>query len=299
VQKNGPDGLSIGVVFPQTEIGTDTETIAEYARVADDLGFDHLLAYEHVLGVDPGANPDWNGSFDYDDTFHDPLTLYSHLAAVTEEITFVTGVLVLPQRQTALVAKQAAQLDLLSGGRLRLGVANGWNEPEYVAMGADFDSRADRIEEQIRVLRRLWTEESVEFEGEYHSLPGVGIRPGPAQERVPVWLGGMAPAVLDRVARVGDGWIPELDPGDRAEVFFDRLGNRLRAHDRDPADVGVQARLKVDPGDPEAWIAGVEFWGDLGAEYVAINPLYNGLSGTEHTDFLATVGEELSAAGLL
>lgn len=299
MQSNGVDGIDVGVVLPQTEIGTDPEVLAEYARTAEREGFDHVLAYEHVLGVDPAANPEWEGSFDVEDPFHDPLTLFSHLAAVTDSVEFVTGVLILPQRQTALVAKQAAQLDLLSAGRLRLGVANGWNEPEYVAMGADFESRADRIEEQIDVCRRLWTEDSVEFDGEYHSLPGVGISPGSVQRPIPVWLGGMAPAVLDRVARVGDGWIPELDPGERAVTFFDRLRTRLDEHGRDPAEVGVQARLKVSPGNPREWVEGVRSWAEIGAEYVAVDPLYHGLAGAEHVDFLETVGGALEDRGLL
>lgn len=293
MQPNGVDGIEVGVVFPQTEIGTDPGVMREYARTAERAGFDHLLAYEHVLGVDPGANPEWEGSFDYRDPFHEPLTLFSHLAAPTDSIEFVTGVLVLPQRRTALVAKQAAQLDVLSEGRLRLGVANGWNEPEFVGMGADFDSRARRIEEQIDVVRRLWTEETVEFDGEYHTLPGVGINPRPVQPRLPVWLGGMAPPVIDRVARLAEGWIPELEPGDRAATYFDRLRSRARAHDRDPGEIGIQARLKLSPESPQQWAEGVEAWAELGAEYVAINPLYNGLEGPEHVEFLERVADAL------
>lgn len=299
MHETGVDGTEVGVVFPQTEIGRDPDVVTGYVETVDGLGYDHLLAYEHVLGVDPAANPGWEGSFDLSDPFHEPLTLFSACAPTTEDLTFVTGILVLPQRRTALVAKQAAQLDRLASGRLRLGVANGWNELEYVALGADFGTRARRIEEQIEVLRRLWTERSVEFDGEFHELPGVGINPPPVQRPVPVWLGGMADPVLRRVARTGDGWIPELEPGERARTYIDRLREYAVDAGRDPESVGIQARLRVSPGSPEEWVDGVEAWAEMGAEYVALNPLYEGLDGVEHERFVAEVADELGDAGLL
>lgn len=291
--------MAVGVVFPQTEIGIDPDVIREFARTAEDRGFDHLLAYDHVLGVDPDAHPDWEGAYDYRDTFHEPLTLFSHLAAVTDDLEFVTGVLVLPQRQTPLVAKQATQVDVLSGGRIRLGVANGWNDLEFAGMGREFDTRARRIEEQIEVLRRLWTEEAVEFDGEFHTLPSAGIDPRPVQRPIPVWLGGMADPVLRRVARTADGWLPEGESAGRAEPALDRLREFAREADRDPETIGIHGRLRVEPGDAEGWVEGAREWADLGADYVAVNPMYSGLAGEDHVAFLDDLADALDDAGLL
>ena len=205
--------MEIGTVFPQLEIGDDPETVGDYARRIEDAGFEHLLSYDHVLGVDP-AWDDWEGPYDNADTFHEPLTTFSYLAGVTDSLEFVTGILILPQRQTALVAKQAAQVDRFADGRFRLGVGVGWNPHEYVALGEEFGERGRRIEEQVEVLRALWTESVVDVEGEYHRIEELGINPRPVQQPIPVWMGGMADPVKRRVGRLADGWLPQFQPDD-------------------------------------------------------------------------------------
>lgn len=290
--------MDVGLVFPQLEIGTDPELVEGYALTAEGHGFDHLLAYDHVLGVVPRAG--WEGSYDYRDPFHEPLTLFSGLATVTERLEFVTGVLVLPQRQTPLVAKQAAQVDLLSDGRLRMGAGVGWNEPEFEAMGADFSTRGRKIEEQIDLLRDLWTERVVEFEGEFHEMDGAGINPLPVQRPIPLWLGGAADPVLDRIARKGDGWLPPAGSPDSHEERFERLWEFAERHDRDPDDIGIHARVTVDPeGEPGEWIDAVAAWEDFGADYLAVDVMGRGLEPEGHVAFLADLEEALSGSGIL
>lgn len=289
--------MEIGVVFPQTEVGTDPELLRDYARRAESLGFDHLLAYDHVLGVDPDR-PDWEGSYDYEDQFHEPLTLFSHLAGVTTDLSFVTGVLVLPQRGTPLVAKQAAQVDRFSDGQFRLGIGVGWNEPEYEGMGRDFSTRGRRVEEQITVLRRLWTDELVEFEGEFHSIPRAGINPLPVRRPIPVWIGGAADPVLERIGRRGDGWLPpsrhprELD---EKLAAIDRYAERAG---RDPEAVGVHGRVTVERTEAD-WAPVVDAWADRDADYVSINHLYRGYGPEDHLESLTATAERLIDAGYL
>ncbi|PSQ15889.1 LLM class F420-dependent oxidoreductase [Halobacteriales archaeon QS_8_69_26] len=290
--------MDVGLVFPQLEIGTDPELIRGYATTAEGQGLDHVLAYDHVLGVVPRA--DWEGSYDYRDPFHEPLTLFSHLAPVTEDLEFVTGVLVLPQRETPLVAKQAAQVDLLSDGRFRLGAGVGWNEPEFEAMGADFSTRGRRIEEQVDLLRELWTERAVTFDGEFHDLDGAGINPLPVQQPIPLWLGGAADPVLDRIARKGDGWLPPSGSPSDHEERFERLWEFCEKRDRDPDDVGIHARVKVDPeGEPGQWIDAVSAWEEFGADYLAVDAMGRGLDPAGHLAFAADLAETLSTAGLI
>ena len=201
--------MRIGVTFPQADIELDAIQTRDFAQAVEGMGFDHMLCYDHVLGAGRRTRPDWSRIHDEDHRFHEILVLFGYLAAVTETIELATGVMCLPQRETALVAKQAAEVDLLSGGRMRLGVGVGWNEVEYGGMGKDFHTRGRRIEEQIEVLRLLWTNPTIEFEGEFHSLPDVGINPLPIQQPIPIWYGSGALKILDRVARLADGWLPE------------------------------------------------------------------------------------------
>ena len=203
--------MELGTVLPTLELGRDPAPLRAYAQAVEAAGDGHILTADHVLGVDPER--DWDGPYDNDDLFHEPLTTLSHLAAVTDDLGFGTAILILPQRQTALVAKQAAQVDRFCGGQFRLGVAVGWNPLEYVALGQEFGDRGPRMTEQLDVLERLWTEETVEFEGRFHDLPGVGINPRPA-ESIPLWLGGTADPVKRRIAEKGDGWVPEFDPAE-------------------------------------------------------------------------------------
>ncbi len=290
-------GMDVGIVFPQTEIGTDPAVLAEYARRTEALGFDHLLAYDHVLGVDPDREG-WEGAYTNADGFHEPMTLFSHLAAVTDRVEFVTGVLVLPQRQPTLVAKQAAEVDLVSGERFRLGAGVGWNEDEAEAMGTDFSTRGRRIEEAIDLLRALWTEPIVEFDGEFYSVEGLGINPLPDRE-IPLWIGGAADPVLDRIARTGDGWLPYGGrPGD-LEERFERLGEFADEHDRDADDIGIHARVSVDPtGDPDDWADAVAEWAAFGADYLAPDPMGADLSPNDHVAWLGEFADALDDRGL-
>ena len=199
--------MRIGVVFPQTELGSDPIVIRDYAQTAEGLGFTHLLAYDHVLGANPDRPGGWSGPYTHLTPFHEVFVLLSYLAGVTRQLELVTGIVILPQRQTALVAKQTATLDVLSGGRLRLGVGLGWNEVEYTALNENFHTRGKRMEEQVALLRRLWTEPLVDFKGNWHTIPDAGINPLPIQRPIPVWFGGMTEAAMRRIARLADGWI--------------------------------------------------------------------------------------------
>jgi probable F420-dependent oxidoreductase len=274
--------LRTGVVFPQTEIGDDPVLCRDFAQAAEGLGYTHLLVFDHVLGAGRANRPDWRGVYDADDAFHEPFVLFGFLAGLTERIELVTGVLVLPQRQTALVAKQAAEVDVLSGGRLRLGVGVGWNDVEYAALGEDFRTRGRRIEEQITLLRALWTEPVVDFTGRWHRVPEAGINPLPVQRPVPLWLGGQAEPVLRRIGAMGDGWFPQMLPDDDARAMLDRLRGYTADAGRDPALLGVEPRVEARYGPPEQWPALVEGWRGLGATHMGISTRGLGLSGAEH-----------------
>jgi probable F420-dependent oxidoreductase len=181
--------MRVGAVFPQTELGGDVGAVRAYGQGVEDLGYRHVLAYDHVVGADPAVHTGWDGPYDIDTTFHEPFVMFGYLAAATTALEFVTGVIILPQRQIALVAKQAAEVDLLTQGRFRLGIGIGWNAVEYDALGEDFSTRGARSEEQIELLRRLWTERSVTFDGRFDSFKGAGIAPLPVQRPIPVWIG--------------------------------------------------------------------------------------------------------------
>jgi probable F420-dependent oxidoreductase len=270
--------VKIGVTFPQTEIGSDPVVLRDYTQAAEDLGYDYLLAYDHVLGAQPGNRPEgWRGVYNHESNFHEPFTLFAYLAGVTNSIEFVSGIIILPQRQTALVAKQAAEVDVLSGGRLRLGVALGWNMVEYEALNQDFTNRGRRISEQIEVMRLLWTQELVDYTGKWHRLDRVGIKPLPVQRPIPVWIGGMSEVVLKRLARIGDGWFPQFNPTDpTAKDTMERLHGYIRAAGRKTEDVGIDGRVSIGNTNPEDWAAAVEAWRDLGATHVGVNTMNSG-----------------------
>ena len=200
--------MHIGLVYPQTEYPADPAAIRDYAQAAESLGYSHVLAYDHILGANPDRPGGWSGPYTYQTPFIEPFLLFSYMAAAAHRLGFISGVIILPQRETTLVAKQAAVLDVLCGGRFRLGVGTGWNEVEYIAAGYDFHTRGRRQEEQIEVLRLLFTQELVTFKGRFHDIPDAGLNPLPVQRPIPIWLGGHADAVLRRVARLGDGWLP-------------------------------------------------------------------------------------------
>jgi probable F420-dependent oxidoreductase len=270
--------MKIGVVFPQTEFPADPVAIRDYAQTAEALGFTHILAYDHVLGANPNRPGGWRGPYTHQDPFFDPFVLYSYLAAVTSTLEFVTGILILPQRQTAVVAKQAACLDVLAGSRFRLGVGVGWNEVEMESLGEDFHTRGKRIEEQIEVLRLLWRQELVVFNGRYHTLADVGLNPLPLQRPIPIWLGGHADAVLQRVARLGDGWFPNYRTPEQARPSLEKLDAYLAGYGRSRTDIGIEARLHFKDGSPQSWQSLISDWTNEGVTHLTFNTMSTGLT---------------------
>jgi probable F420-dependent oxidoreductase len=270
--------MKIGVIFPQTEFPADPIAIRDYAQTAEALGFSHILAYDHVLGANPERPGGWRGPYTHKDPFFEPFVLYSYMAAVTTTLEFVSGILILPQRQTAVVAKQTACLDVLAGGRFRLGVGVGWNQVEMEGLGQNFHTRGKRIEEQIEVLRLLWTQELVVFNGRYHTLADVGINPLPVQRPIPIWLGGHADAVLQRVARLGDGWFPNYRTAAQARPSLEKLDVYLGEYGRARADIGIEARLHLKDGTPQSWQSLISEWTNAGATHLSFNTMGAGLT---------------------
>ena len=289
--------MHIGVVFPQTEIGNDPVKLRDYAQAAEALGYDHMLTFEHVLGANPASRPGWSGPYSSADDFHEPFVLFSHLAAITTRIKFVTAVLILPQRQTALVAKQAAALDVLSGGRFRLGVGIGWNEAEYEALGENFHDRGRRSEEQVDVMRQLWTNETVTYNGEWHTITDAGIKPLPVQRPIPVWFGGGADRVMRRIARIGDGWLADLEPGDPGNpALIEKMHGYLREAGRDPADFPIEAWVMIGDRTPEEWAEQAAGLIELGCSHVAVDTMRARIGGADaHIDAIRRFHEAMKA----
>lgn len=273
--------MRIGVTFPQLEIGPDPKDVREYAQAAESLGYTHLLAYDHVVGADVTNRPNWRGPYTAESLFHEPFVLFGYLAGVTDHLEFVTGIIILPQRQTVLVAKQATEVDVLSRGQFRLGVGLGWNEVEYQALGEDFHNRGRRSEEQIEVLRRLFSEESITFHGRWHHIEAAGLNPLPVQRPIPIWLGGGQDMTLRRVARLGDGWFPQMPPNDQARDMVARLGEYTREAGRDPNLIGIEARVSIGSKPPEEWKREVDGWREIGATHLAVNTMSAGLQGAQ------------------
>jgi len=270
--------MRYGVVFPQTEIGKDPSAIRDFAQAAEELGYHHLLAYDHVVGANPASRPGWRPPYTYKDMFHEPFVLFGYLAGLTKRIELVTGVIILPQRQTVLVAKQAAALDVLSGGRLRLGIGIGWNPVEYEALGENFKNRGRRSEEQVEVMRKLWTQELVTFEGEWYKITDAGLNPLPIQRPIPIWFGGGHDQTLRRVARLGDGWFPLLGPDDKCRAMIEKIRAYTREAGRDPRSVGIEGRIMIGQGSPEQWTKEIQAWKELGATHVTANTMKAGFS---------------------
>jgi probable F420-dependent oxidoreductase len=273
--------MKYGVVYPQTEYPSDPEAIKDFTQAAEGLGFNHILAYDHVLGANPNRKGGWSGPYSYSDPFQEPLVLFSFMAGITQKLEFISGIIILPQRQTALVAKQAATLDVLCRGRLRLGVALGWNPVEYKSLGKDFHNRGERFEEQVQVLRKLWTEELITFEGEWHSLPDVGLNPLPVQQPIPLWFGGHADPVLQRVAKMSDGWLPNYRTPLDASGALEKLGSYLKAENRSMSDIGMEPRLRYEEGDPEEWAKIANQWQDAGASHLTVITMGKGFNKPE------------------
>ena len=274
--------MRIGVVFPQTEMPADPLAIRDYAQAAEALGYTHILAYDHVLGANPERPEGWRGPYTYKDSFFEPFVLFSFLAAITDNIEFVSGVFILPQRETALFAKQAATLDVLCKGRLRLGVGTGWNAVEYEALDQDFHTRGRRQEEQVTLLRRLWTEPLVTFEGEWHSIPDAGLNPLPRQRPIPIWFGGGADAVLRRIAKMGDGWMPIYRSAHGAAPSLELLDRYLAENGRARPDIGLEPRIAWHTGDLQELLRQKEEWQAAGATHLSLNSMYAGFTTPQH-----------------
>jgi probable F420-dependent oxidoreductase len=287
--------MKFGVVYPQTEYGNDPHAIRDFAQSVEQLGYSHILAYEHVLGINPDPSADWRPPYTYQSPFQSPFLLFSYMAAVTQKVEFTTGILILPQRQTTLVAKQAATLDVLSGGRLRLGVGLGWNKPEYISLGENFHNRGRRIEEQITLMRQLWTQPLVQFTGLWHTIPEAGINPLPIQQPIPVWFGGHAKPVLRRLAAIGDGWMPNYREPQKLLPKLKILENFLNETQRDMSDLGLEVKIYYNDGDPSAWESLAQEWEEFGVSHITFNTMNVGFqSPDEHLDalqvFAATLG---------
>lgn len=285
--------MRVGVVFPQTEIGGQPEAVIRYARHVEQLGFVHVLAYDHVVGADPAVHPGWAGPYDVNSTFHEPLVLFGFLAAITS-LELVTGIVILPQRQTALVAKQAAEVDTLSNGRLRLGVGIGWNAVEYEALGQDFASRGRRLEEQVQLLRQLWTERSVTFDGTFDRVRGAGLFPMPTQQPIPVWLGGSSAPAYRRMGRIADGWFPQVPPGPRLTDALGHIAEGAAEVGRDPGSLGMEGRVNWGDGDLGRLADHADRWRDAGATHLGVNTMGAGFTTLdEHLAALTSAAEAL------
>jgi probable F420-dependent oxidoreductase len=285
--------MRIGVVFPQTELGGDAGALRAYGQAVEALGYTHLLAYDHVVGADPAVHIGWTGPYDVSTTFHEPFVMFGYLAGVTA-IELVTGIIILPQRQTVLVAKQAAEVDLLTRGHFRLGVGLGWNRVEYEALGQPFDRRGRRLSEQIAVLRRLWTETSITHTGSFDTVTGAGIAPLPIQRPIPIWIGGGSDPALRRVGRLADGWFPRIQPDATLRRALDIIGDAAREAGRDPGSIGMEPRVGWSPDDPDRFSEQVETWRQEGASHLTVDTMSTG----QHTvdDHIAALQQ---AAGLI
>jgi probable F420-dependent oxidoreductase len=266
--------VKLGAVFPTCEIGDDPVAIRDFAQAAEELGYAHLVTYDHVLGaVHEGREPRLTGPYTERDPFHEPLVLFGFLAGVTRRIGLTTGVIILPQRQTALLAKQAAELDLLSQGRLRLGVGTGWNFVEYEALGVPFEHRGTREAEQIALLRRLWREPVIDYTGRFHRIDRAGILPRPRRD-IPIWLGGFTPVAVRRAARLGDGMLFGASPT-RMRKLLTLARQELEKAGREPASFGAEAVVDASD-DPESWPRELALWRELGGTHLSLRAMDTG-----------------------
>lgn len=266
--------MRFGIHFPQAEIPHDFKVIRDYLQRAEALGFSHVNTPDHVLQTrTPVADSPLAASYTTEFPHHEVMTLLSYAAGVTETLELKTAILILPQRQAVLVAKQAAQLDVLSGGRLQLGVGLGWNDPEFVSLDMNFRSRASRMEEQIEVCRLLWTEQHVSYEGKWHKIEDAGLAPMPIQRPIPIWIGAFQPVAIARAARIADGWQAMLpSPGDKAAEVFADFRQQVKAGGRNPEDVAIESTIFAGELDQEAWSNQIEGWIDSGADQIIFRP---------------------------
>jgi probable F420-dependent oxidoreductase len=288
--------MQIGVVFPQTELGGDAGAVRSYAQAVEGQGYRHVLVYDHVVGADPSVHEGWAGPYNVHTTFHEPFVLFGFLAALTS-LELVTGIIILPQRQTVLAAKQAAEVDLLTGGKFRFGVGLGWNAVEYEALGKEFHDRGKRLEEQIVLMRRLWTEQTVSFDGQWERVTGAGLAPLPVQRPIPVWIGASTPPAFRRAGRLADGWFPMVPPGPRLDEARAIVEEAARDAGRDPSWLGMEGRVQYTSGEVDRLVDHVERWRSAGATHVAINTMGAGL-GLDVDAHTAALGEVAAALSL-
>ena len=297
--------MHLGVTIPQREIPLDVPALRDFAQAAESMGYDHVMTGDHVLGASVANRPDWRGPYTNEDLWHEPFVLFGYLAGLTNTIELVSSILVLPQRQTALVAKQAAQVDVLSGGRMRLGIGVGWNHVEFEALGESFTNRGRRSEEQMEVMHALWTQEVVTYEGRWHKIDAAGLNPMPVQRPIPIWIGGGPNSVLNaesvesdpvlrRIARRADGWFPSIGPVEECAIAIETLHGYMREYGRDPSEVGIQGRVAY-PGDgPEGWLREARAWLTAGATHITARTVGAGLATVdEHIEAMAQVREAL------
>ncbi len=280
--------MRLGVVFPQLEIGNDPMVIRDYAQTAEGLGFDHLLIYDHVLGANRKTPGRPRGPYSHDNAFHEPLVLFGFLAGLTKTLELVTGILILPQRQTALVAKQAAEVDVLSNGRLRLGIGIGWNSVEYEALGEDFTNRGKRSEEQIEVMRAMWTNELVTFKGRWHTITDAGINPLPVQRPIPIWFGGSDDRLLRRTGQMGDGWIIAgggNTPSESITSAIHKVRSFAEEANRDPSEIGFEKVLGFGRSPLNEMAGVVSEWQGTSVTHLSVNTMNSGLATpSDHID---------------
>ncbi len=281
--------MEVGVIFPQTEIEEDPGAIRDFAQAAEDLGYDHIFIADHVLGADPSHHQHSSlATYNHQSVVHELFVLMGFLSAITKRVGLTTGILILPQRQTALVAKQAAEIDVLSGGRLRLGIGVGWNAVEFEALGEDFHNRGRRSAEQIEVMRALWTQDVVDYHGRWHDITHAGINPLPVQRPIPIWIGGGSSAnpalnevVLRRIATLGDGWCPNITADDAGRAVVDKVHGFAREAGRDPSTLGLDGRIRIAGLQPEEWLDEVKAWEEMGATHLSIETRRGGLTTAE------------------
>jgi probable F420-dependent oxidoreductase len=293
--------MQLGVVFPQLEIGVDPAVVRDYAQAADELGYRHLIAYDHVLGANPDRPGGFQGPYTHESLFHEPLVLLGFLAGLTRTIELWTGVIILPQRQTALVAKQAAEVAVLSGGRLVLGVGIGWNAVEYEALNENFHNRGRRMEEQVALLRELWSKTSISFEGRYHHISRAGLNPLPPS-RIPIWMGGADDRVLARIGRSADGWL--VSPGLRGNIegtrgYIEKIRAAAVEAGRDPLSIGLESRVNFSKADLAAELEVARGWVGVGCSHVTLNTMGAGLdSPRAHIEAIRAFKEAWDSAGI-
>jgi probable F420-dependent oxidoreductase len=324
--------VKLGTNLPEHLIGTDQGALAEFLAALEEMGYAYVTVGDHVLGADLAARPGWRPYFgkpplyDRHMVWHEPLVLFGYLSALSRSLELCTGILISPQRQTALLAKQAAAVDVLSGGRIRFVIAAGWNDVEYEALGVDFSRRGRIMEEQVALLRQLWTREVVTFRGEFHTVTAAGINPLPVQRPIPLWFGGQSKPVLRRAGRLADGWFPYYPYFEEQRLRDDLavLERAAREAGRDPASIGIEGavyfadpRFEVPPGGrmpPQGFDECLEYaqwwkrfgatrywvtapWAELGPEETGIREPGRRWSGVEARlralgDFKKALGSE-------